>query len=190
MKIAIGSTRDPKIEAVKEAWKLFAPRLLPDPEESVEFASYDVSQAIKMPLSTKELMAGACGRVESLMLQLKREKAEADFYVGMEAGFNIIDSQSVRRQVFLESWVYVSDGHQGYFGHSGGISVPARIAGPVIDRGTELGIVIDRFTQENNVRSKQGTWGILTRDLLTRRHSFVMALTAAFAPFYNPEAYK
>lgn len=191
MKIAIGSAREPKVEAVKEAWQVFGARIVDDPEEPVKFLSYNVASAApEMPLSIKDLMKGAQSRVESLILQLKREKAEADFYVGLEGGFHVVDAPGPRRQVFLESWAYVSDGQRGCFGHSGGIYVPARIAGPVIDRGIELGIVIDNFSDETNVRSKQGTWGILTRDILTRRHSFVIALIAAFAPFYNREAYE
>jgi non-canonical (house-cleaning) NTP pyrophosphatase len=39
------------------------------------------------------------------------------------------------------------------------------------------------------VRSRQGAWGILSRDLVTRSMSFEMALIAAFAPFYNREMY-
>lgn len=187
----MASTREPKVEAVKEAWQIFGSKILDDPHEEVSFLSFDVHKAgPEMPLTVQDLMKGAQNRVESLMLQLKREKAGADFYVGLEGGFNVINSQGPRRQIFLESWAYVSDGHKGCFGHGGGIHVPARIADPVVDRGVELGIVIDRFSNETNVRSKQGTWGILTRDILTRKHSFVIALIAAFAPFYNSAAYE
>ncbi len=190
MKIAIGSTRAPKVEAVKEAWGIFSKQLLPDDAEQATFVTYDVAvDGPAMPISLDQLMKGARSRVEGLILQLKRERAEADYYVGLEGGFHIIDSEVARRQAFLESWAYVSDGHLGYFGHGGGIYVPPKIASPVIDRGIELGIVIDRFSDESDVRSKQGAWGVLTRDILSRRHSFVIALIAAFAPFYNPKAF-
>lgn len=191
MRIAVGSTRGPKVEAVKEAWGIFCANLKPDPEEPDRFVTYDMADSrLSMPLSVSELMDGAQSRAENLILQLKREKAEADFYVGLEGGFNIVNAEGPRRLVFLESWAYVSDGHQGYFGHGGGILVPERIAGPVVDRGIELGIVMDRFSEQTDIRSKQGAWGILTREILNRRHSFVIALIAAFAPFYNPAAYR
>ena len=190
MKIAIGSTRGPKVEAVKEAWQVFSAKILSDPEEEANFYSYDLSNgAPGMPMSVSDLMKGARGRAENLALQLKKEKAEANFYVGLEGGFNVIDSQGPRRQAFLESWAYVSDGYRGFFGHGGGLYVPSSIADPVIDRGIELGIVMDRLTNQEEVGNKQGTWGVLTRDILTRKHSFVIALIAAFAPFYHPEAY-
>ncbi len=191
MRIAVGSTRGPKVEAVQEAWSVFSKQILRDPDEPVDFVNYDVDTGgPAMPLSLGDLMKGAQGRADRLILQLKRERAEADFYIGLEGGFQIVNEEGIRRQVFLESWAYVSDGHQGYFGHGGGVCVPPKIASPVIDRGIELGIVIDRFSAESDVRSKQGAWGVLTRDILNRRHSFVIALIAAFAPFYNAEAYK
>ena len=190
MKIAIGSTREPKVEAVKEAWKIFASKILSDPEEEAIFSGYDVSNGTSsMPLTVSDLMNGARSRAENMALQLKKEKTEATFYVGLEGGFNVINSQGPRRQVFLESWAYVSDGYLGFFGHGGGLYVPSSIADPVIDRGIELGIVIDRLRNQSDVGNKQGTWGVLTREFLTRKDSFVTALTAAFAPFYHPEAY-
>ena len=116
MKIAIGSTRDPKVEAVKEAWKVFATKILSDPEEEAIFCSYDLSNgAPGMPLSVTDLMNGARNRAENLALQLKKEKAEANFYIGLEGGFNVINAQGPRRQAFLESWAYVSDGYRGFF---------------------------------------------------------------------------
>ncbi len=191
MRIAIGSTRGPKVEAVKEAWKIFEGRIAPERNGDPTFLTYDVSNGGPvMPLSVGDLMKGAQGRAERLTLQLKREKAEADFYVGLEGGLNIIGDQGARRQVFLESWAYVTDGHRGYYGHGGGVFVPPRISSPVIDRGIELGIVMDRFTRESDVRSGRGAWGVLTSDILDRKHSFVIALIGAFAPFYNPAVFR
>ena len=186
MKLAIGSTRDSKVEAAKEAWEIFSKKVELAPSGETYFVSFDVpTSSPNMPLAAEEVMQGAQDRADRLMLQLKKEKAEADFYIGLESGFNVVDARGARRQVFLESWAYVSDGHRGYFGHGGGIYVPPAISSQVMDRG----IVIERFSQQNEVRSAQGTWGILTRDILNRQHSFVIALIAAFAPFYNTEAY-
>ena len=191
MRIAIGSTRAPKVEAVKEAWSIFSSKILTAGDEEIEFAPFDVpTGATQMPVAVEQLMTGARERADRLMLQLKRERAEADFYVGLEGWFNVVDPRGARRQVFLESWAFVSDGHLGFFGHGGGIYVPPAISTQVMDRGIELGIVIDLFAQQRDVSSQQGVWGVLTRDIFNRQHSFVVALIAAFAPFYNPEAYQ
>ena len=49
--------------------------------------------------------------------------------------------------------------------------------------------MIDEISGKTDVRSRQGAWGVLSRDLVTRSMSFELALIAAFAPFYNPEMY-
>ncbi|MEE2822063.1 MAG: inosine/xanthosine triphosphatase [Acidobacteriota bacterium] len=191
MKIAVGSTREPKVKAVREAWEVFGSKLLEDSDEKIIFTSYDMSNnSSEMPLDIAALMNGARNRTENLILQLKREKSEVDFYIGLESGFNVMDPEGPHRRAFVENWAYVSDGYKGYFGHSGGLYVPSFIADPVIDRGIELGIVMDRITNQSDVGNGRGAWGILTHNMMTRQSAFVVALIAAFAPFYNPEAYQ
>lgn len=190
MRIATGSASVAELEAVREAWGVFSASIPGVSEEAADFLSYHVpSDAPEMPLTVDDLMQGALGRAENLILQLKREKTEADFYIGLQRGFNIVESQGPRRLAFFESWAYVSDGHKGFFGHGGGIAVPPSIADPVIDRGIGLGIVTDRFSGQRNIQNGQGLWGILTKEILTTKHSFVIALFSAFAPFYNQVAY-
>lgn len=191
MRIAIGSNAATEISAAREAWKVFSASLMPDVREEAEFLGYGVSSSsAQMAMSVKDLMKASLERVETLILQLKRERTEADYYVGLESGFNVVDSQGPRRIVFLESWVYVSDGHRGHFGHGGGIVVPSGIADPVIDRGIDLSIVLDRYSSEREISSEKGLWGILTRDILSAQHAFVVALISAFAPFYNNRAFR
>jgi non-canonical (house-cleaning) NTP pyrophosphatase len=50
-------------------------------------------------------------------------------------------------------------------------------------------MVIDEVAGGRDIRSKQGAWGVLSNDLMTRSMSFEVALIAAFAPFYNPKFY-
>jgi len=69
------------------------------------------------------------------------------------------------------------------------IGVPDFIVKDVVGGKRELGIVIDEVAGVRDVRSKQGAWGVLSRDLLTRAMSFEAALIAAFAPFYNQGLY-
>jgi len=59
----------------------------------------------------------------------------------------------------------------------------------VIEGRIELGLVIDQMAGMQDVRSRQGAWGVLSRDLVTRSMSFELALIAAFAPFYNKKMY-
>jgi len=51
-----------------------------------------------------------------------------------------------------------------------------------------LGDVIDAIAAAH-VRGTRGAWGVLTRDLISRRDAFRLAILSAFAPFYNAAAY-
>ena len=146
------------------------------------------TDAPAMPLTDWELMGGARQRALAVREILIRQKLAADLYVGLEGGFHSI-SVDGEWHTFLRGWAFVTDGQHGSFGMSPSISVPDAIVKKVIDGRSELGVVIDEVAGARDVRSKQGAWGVLSRDLLTRSMSFEAALIAAFAPFYNPELY-
>jgi non-canonical (house-cleaning) NTP pyrophosphatase len=59
----------------------------------------------------------------------------------------------------------------------------------VVDEGRELSAVIDALVAQDDTRSRQGAWGVLTRGLLDRTRSFEVALVNAMAPFYNQGIY-
>lgn len=190
MRVAVGSAHPSKVEAVKEAFQVFGKGLVSHRDEPLEFSHYDLADhGGKIALSTRDLMQRAEQQVDTLILQLKREKAEADYYVGLVEGFNVVDAQGPRRIAFWENWAYASDGHRGSFGHGPGLSVPATLLRPILDRGIDLGIALDRFRADQELQSSEGPFGLLTHDILDRKHSVVMALITAFAPFYNPSAY-
>ena len=146
------------------------------------------TDAPAMPLNDWELMSGARQRALAVREILLEQKLGADLYVGLEGGFHSISVEG-EWHTFLRGWAFVTDGERGSFGMSPSIEVPEAIVKDVIQGNQELGIVIDEFAGIRDVRSKQGAWGVLSRDLLTRSMSFEAALIAAFAPFYNPALY-
>ena len=89
----------------------------------------------------------------------------------------------------MRGWAYAFDGKRGGFGSSPSITVPDALVKSVIEGRRELGLVIDEVSGKRDVRSREGAWGVLSRDLVTRSMSFELALIAAFAPFYNSEMY-
>lgn len=141
-----------------------------------------------MPLNDWELMQGARERALAIRDQLWSQRIEAHIYVGLEGGFHSISIEG-EWHTFLRGWAYATDGKSGTFGSSPSISVPRSLAKKVIEGRRELGLVIDEVAGTQDVRSRQGAWGILSRDLVTRSMSFELALIAAFAPFYNAELY-
>ena len=140
-----------------------------------------------MPLTDWQLMQGARERALAVRDSLKSRRLEADIYVGLEGGFHSVSIEG-QWHTFLRGWAYATDGKRDAFGAGPSITVPAGIVQRVVE-GRELGDVIDDVTGGRDIRSKQGAWGILSRDLVTRSMSFELALIAAFAPFYNSRFY-
>ena len=187
-RIAVGSTRRPKLQAVHEAAGSFASALAPNAR--VEIQGYEVESGVShTPVSREELMQGARQRAEALWKLLREAATSADYCVGLEGGLHVVSGDGERR-VFLESWAYVSDGVRGHFGCSGSIEVPEALAKEVVTGGVELAAAIDRFAGAVGIRDGQGAWGVLTGNMISRQESFRLAVLTAFAPFYNARMYR
>jgi inosine/xanthosine triphosphatase len=187
--IAIGTIRKPKIDAVKAAFEKIQKYSAIKPE-SVEFLGVEVESDIaKMPLSISELMQGAYNRVQNLVDDFKHSECSVDYYVGLEGGFFRQQDPANKTQYFLQGWVYVSNGDNGYFGATTAISVPEKIVDEVIRRKKELGEIIDQFGNDSNIRDKGGAFAVFTQGILTRRASFEFAVVSAFVPFFNQSLY-
>ncbi|HEY2962721.1 MAG TPA: inosine/xanthosine triphosphatase [Pyrinomonadaceae bacterium] len=185
--IALGSDRAAKIMAVRASVARVA-AIDPDWADVNVVARRVEISAPAMPLTDWQLMEGARERALAVRDSLRSRRLEADIYVGLEGGFHSI-SISGEWHTFLRGWAYATDGERGAFGAAPSISVPADIVKKVIQGRRELGVVIDEVAGGRDIRSKQGAWGVLSRDMVTRSMSFELALIAAFAPFYNPKFY-
>jgi len=186
-RIALGSDRAAKIMAVRASIARVAE--IDAAWRNANIVARPVkTDAPAMPLTDWELMSGAKQRALAVREILIEQKLSADLYVGLEGGFHSISVDSEWR-TFLRGWAFVTNGERGSFGMSPSIEVPSSIVKAVIAGKRELGIVIDEVAGRRDVRSRQGAWGVLSRDLLTRSDSFEAALLAAFAPFYNANLY-
>jgi inosine/xanthosine triphosphatase len=185
--VALGSDRAAKIMAVRASIARVA-TIDSSWNGATVLARPVQTSAPAMPLNDWELMQGARERALAVRDQLQAQRREADIYVGLEGGFHSISIEG-EWHTFLRGWAYATDGKTGAFGAAPSISVPASLAKKVIEGRRELGLVIDEVSGIQDVRSRQGAWGILSRDLVTRAMSFEVALIAAFAPFYNKALY-
>lgn len=187
IRIAIGSNRAAKIEAVRAAASRIA--TIDEAWKDAEIISRSVKISIPaMPLSEQELMKGARERAYVLKALLEEENSSANLYVGMEGGFDTVSINSTK-QTFLCGWAFATDGSKEFFGAAPAMPVPERIAKRVIENNLELAEVIDEVAGEEDVRSRQGALGVFSFDLITRPLSFELALVAALAPFYNSKLY-
>ena len=185
--IALGSDRAAKIMAVRASIVRIA-SIDADWTNANVVARRVETSAPAMPLTDWQLMEGARERALAVKDSLHSRRLEADIYVGLEGGFHSI-SIGGEWHTFLRGWAYATDGEKSAFGGAPSISVPPEIVKRVVQGRRELGMVIDEVAGGRDIRSKQGAWGVLSRDLVTRSLSFELALIAAFAPFYNPKFY-
>lgn len=185
--IAVGSERAAKVMAVRSSIARIA-RLDPSWSEINVVARAVETNIPAMPLTDWQLMQGARERALAVRDVLLGRRLEAEIYVGLEGGFHSISIEG-EWHTFLRGWAYATNGKKGYFGSSPSITVPNALVKKVIEGRSELGLVIDEVSGKRDVRSREGAWGVLSRDLVTRSMSFELALIAAFAPFYNSDMY-
>jgi non-canonical (house-cleaning) NTP pyrophosphatase len=185
--VVVGSLRGPKLEAVRRALARLA-GLAP------ELAAADVegcdvgSMAPEMPLSLEVLLAGSRARAHRALELAREQSRPALLGVGLEGGLEV-RGEGRERRAFLMSWAYASDGRSGSYGCGGAVELPPALVEAVVDGGLELGPAMDAFAGERDVRSRQGAWGVLTRETVDRAASFETAVLGAMARFYNPAAW-
>ena len=197
MLVVLGSKRGPKLRALEAVL-----RELGGEFGLAEIQAHEAESGVReTPLDRAQIMRGAWNRVQAVRALLP----DADFWVGMEGGLHIADFgfriadfqqtaesnppseiRSPQLSGWLENWACVSDGRRTYFGCGGSIPLPEAIIREVVERGRSLAEVIDQLSGKQDVRSSEGTWGILTGGRITREAVFQRALLNAFAPFYSP----
>jgi len=180
MRLAVGTLRRAKLDAVRGALRRLA--ALPWPSDgAVEIVPAAVPSGVSdMPMSEEEGLAGAANRARASLAA-----TGADLALGLEGGVVVVDRE--RPLLLLRNWAAAWDGARLWYGSGPGIQLPQELARPVL-AGEELGITIDRYAGQHDVRSGRGTFGVLTADLLHRAHAFEDAVLAALAPWYAPAA--
>lgn len=179
MVIRIASTRAPKVNGVKKAFEKIV-RHFHLANNEYQFETVQMESGVPdTPRSISELMTGAKSRAEKAF-----EEGATDFSVGVEGGIFHREGK-----VFLQSWTCAFDGRVFHFGSSGSIELPLSLADVVYFEGEDLGRAIDVFAEQVDVRSNQGTFGVLTNDLVTREDSFEQSALNAFIPFFNSGIY-
>lgn len=177
MIIRIASTRTPKVNGVKKAVEKVVRHFHFD-HSTISFETLQAASGVSdTPTSIDELMTGARQRAQSVF---PKDVSETVLTVGVEGGLFHIGAD-----VFLQSWTCVYDGTDVYYGSSGAIEIPTALARSVLEEGSDLGDVIDIFAKQQDVRSSNGTFGVLSNDLVTREESFETATVMALVPYFN-----
>src|SRR5260370_21099102 len=130
-------------------------------------------------------MGGGRQRAEVVVRLARESGAPWKYFVGLEGGLDVVHEgawpeemlrhsglkQNGHRRVFLESWAYVTDVAQGYYGRSGGIEVPEPLAHEVLENGIELSLAIDKFAGAVGIRDPQRALCVLAPRFITRHEA-------------------
>ena len=176
MFIAIWSLRKPKIDAVKHTFKNSP--YFQNTQETIKYkAQKTESDVSDMPLSIEEIMLWAKNRVKNLITEIDN----ADFYIWLEWG-----TSKIWNKYFLFWTTYIENQNgKWHYGFSPMIEIPDNMAKELYQNKADLWILIEKYSNKQDVRSNNWTLWELSDDMIKRAESFTVATQAAIAPFFN-----
>jgi len=171
MKIVVASRNPVKIGAAREAFSTLFP------DATLEVIPVDVdSGAGDQPASDDATRLGARTRA----LRAKNQTPEADFWVGLEGGIEVVDEQ-----LMAFAWMAVQ-GPSGDISEARSVTLPLPPAvKKLVASGMELGEANDRVFSTANSKQGGGAYGLLTDGLYTREGIYSQTLILALTPFVN-----
>ena len=173
-KIAIGSTNPVKTNAVKQAFEQMFP------QEDFAAEGVTVSSGVSnQPMTEAEFLQGAHNRAD----RAKRERPDADYWVGLEGGCEQTD-----HGMECWAWMVIKSIDQVGIGSTGKFILPQQSA-DLINKGIELGHATDFLHNRENSKQAEGTTGVLTHGVMNRTEYYVHALILALIPFVNKDEY-
>lgn len=175
MKILIGTKNPGKIQGAKEAFENYF--------KEFEISGIPVSSNVGEEPVNNEIYEGARNRVDNLMKYAKEKNIQAEYFLGIESGITnllgkwiIINIAVIKDKYGYESW-----------GTSSSFPVPDKFVDEIIS--TDLGKVMDKIFQENDLRSSKGGISFLTNNVISRidltKEAFIMALTQHINKVWN-----
>ncbi|MBM7554922.1 DUF84 family protein [Thalassobacillus pellis] len=164
--IYIGSQNPAKINSVKNVF----------PDFSVEGVMVE-SKVSAQPFSDEETMEGAINRARECAKMKK-----SVFGLGLEGGVMEIEDE-----LYLCNWGALIDTQENLYMASGArIPLPDKIKNE-LEKGRELGDVMDEYAEKQEIRKREGAIGIFTNAAINREEMFVhiVKLLKGQYEFYN-----
>lgn len=171
MKVVVASRNPVKIGATQEAFATLFP------DATLEMIAVDVdSGAGDQPDSDDATRQGARTRT----LRSRQQKPDADYWVGLEGGIEIVDGQ-----LLAFAWMAVQ-GATGHISEARSVTLPLPPAvNELVAAGMELGEANDRVFSTANSKQGGGAFGLLTDGLYTREGIYSQTLIMALIPYVN-----
>ena len=167
MKVLIGTKNPGKIQGAKEAFDNYF--------KDVEVTGIPVQSNVSDEPVDLEIYQGARNRVDNLIKYANENNIEAEYFLGVESGITnllgkwmIINVAVIKDKTGYESW-----------GTSPAFPVPDKYVDEIINK--DLGQLMDKIFNQNDIRSSKGGISFLTHDVIDRieltKDAFIMALT-------------
>ncbi len=169
MNVAVGSTNPIKLTAVERTLDRFEPTVI---------AVAVDSGVPEQPWSIEETVTGATNRAERALAE-----TDATYGVGLEGGVAQIEGVP---GLSLVMWAAVTDGRRIERGGGPTLRLPDRVE-QRLERGAELGPVMDDILGTADVAKREGAAGVLTDGLTDRTQALSEAVACAFGPFRRSE---
>lgn len=151
VKIVVGSLNPTKIESVKQVFS----------EEEVVGMEVE-SKVAAQPFSDEETLEGAINRARECASMKK-----GSLGIGLEGGVMEIEDD-----LYLCNWGALVDQKENVFTASGArIMLPDEIKAE-LEKGKELGEVMDDYANKHDVSKKEGAIGVFTHNLIQREEMF------------------
>lgn len=155
MNIVIGSTNQAKMTAVKNTF----------PESDIQALRVPSGVACQ-PIGDEETLIGAINRAKNV-----RKKYPQSYAIGLEGGVMYL-----QEELYLNSWgVIITPTGKQYTAAGARIPLPSEFIQP-INKGIELGELMDAYTKKQNIGQREGAIGIFTSAYLTRSDLFTQIM--------------
>lgn len=173
LKVIVGSKNPVKVNAAKEALSLT------HNEASVDSIGVHAPSGVAdQPMTEEQTKLGAINRVLYC-----REHHQADYYMAMEGGVHLFDFGPA-----TFAYVVIANNTQQAPSIGRGALLPLPMAVyESLQTGEELGHVMDRLFNTDNIKQKGGAISLLTNNVATRQSNYTHALVLAMAPFLHPD---
>ena len=174
MKIIVCSKNPVKIAAAQEAFQSHF--------NEIEIETLDLTNkmdVLRQPMSSEETLNSSVNRIE-----IAKKLTQGDFFVSMEGGM-----AEDKFGAFLTWYVCIGD-NSGKISVAGGgrMPLPKSIYKELKkNNNLELGDIMDRISNEQNVKQKGGSTAIFTGNRIYRKDVFKRELLMALIPFTSSE---
>ncbi len=173
-KLIVGSTNPVKVNAAKATLASFYPN-----EDIICEGVSAPSDVPDQPMNSADTRAGAINRVNWC-----KHHFQADFYMAMEGGVDVFEDGPA-----TFAYVVIDNGEYQSVGRSANLPLPTQAWQGLLN-GEELGPLMDKLFNTENIKHKGGAIGLLTNGRATRESTYTLALTLAMAPFLHAHRYR